>query len=284
MLVCLGYFSLIHFDETTYSAQSRIVVSTHVQEVGGLAQAQGRAFTNEDENIKVTAAVDGNTKTVTITAVTADESVSMELANEVVELTIDEAFDFVPENYEDPFNARIEQASDVKEAASSNNALKYSIVAAFAGLFLAICIVVVIDLIRRPVKSIEGIQGAVELPVIEKLPILDGGERLLANIRFASNSNSVKTICIIPVSLEKDAEIVAQAIEDAACAETQNADLIVLRQKSLSSSMKAAYESRDADATVLVATQWKDSMAELESAVAELQLAKANLVGIVFAS
>lgn len=52
------------------------------------------------------------------------------------------------------------------------------------GLFVSICVVVVIDLIKAPIKSQNDIELSSGLPVIGVIPSRDRGERLLANVRF----------------------------------------------------------------------------------------------------
>ena len=281
VLICAGYIAISHSNDKTYIAESRIVVSTHVQEVAGLAQAQGRAYTNEDENVKIIVNVDGGIKTVTISVVTNDEDLSIELANDVAANVLDEALKFVPDNVEDPFNARMEKAESAQEA-SSRRAMKLILVALLAGLLLAVCVVIVIDAVKRPVKSIEGIQSAIGLPVLEKLPIVDGGERLLANIRFASKKDELKTVCLVPVSQDATAEYVEEMLSTAADLDGFHEELDVKCCKSLMSGMKTVYEARDADATLLIVSQWLDSLPALESTAAELRLADVNLVGAVF--
>lgn len=280
-LACLGFLTFGNSNDSAYTAQSRIVVSTHVQEVGGLAQAQGRIYTDEDENIKVTASVDSNTKTVTISAVTSDEDLSIELANKVANAVLQEAFDFVPDNEMDPFNARVEQASKLQESVAKKGLFKYLIVSVFAGLFLAICVLVIIDMVKRPIKSVENIKAAVDLPMLEEMSKDDNGERLLANVRFAIEAEDCGQICLIPVSDGTSIEKVAASLRAAANAESPQTHIEINCQDSLANNVKVAYEARKADAVVLVATQWKDSLTALESAVADLKLANANLVGIV---
>ena len=282
VLACLGYLAIGNSDGAKYTAQSRIIVSTHVQEVGGLAQVQGRAYSEENEAIKVTSYVDSGIKTVVIIVDAPREDLSVEIANAIADDVLEEAFEFVPKNYEDPFNARVEKAEKAKDAGSSGHK-KLILIVFLAGLFIAICIVIVIDTLKRPVKSVEGIQRAIELPVLEKLPVTDSGERLLANIRFASKKDDLKTVCLIPVGNGSAIEQAADALRAAASAENLETQIDIQCFDSLANGMKAAYEARTADATLLVAVQWDDSLTALESAAAELRLANANLVGVVFA-
>ena len=281
MLVCLGAYAVVFSNSATYNAQSRIVASTHVQDVGGLAAAHARAYSDEDEGVEVKSAVDANTKTVTITVTSANEEASIELANSIAQNVLDESLRFVPDNAEDPFNARVELADEAVDA-ESMSILKCLLIAIALGLFVVACYVLIFNWTKRPIISIESVMGITGLPVLETLPVADGGERLLANIRFASKNDDVQSISLIPVGENADAVKAAEALEEAAQKDSVD-KLDILCRDSLSKSMVAAYESRKDDATVLVATQWNDSLPALEAASAELKLAGANLIGTIFA-
>ena len=153
-------------------------------------------------------------------------------------------------------------------------------------MFLGICIVVIIDMVRRPVKSIEGMQDLTELPVLEKLPAKDGN-RLLANIRFAAKKDDLQTVCVVPLgegTLVQDVCAMLKAAMDAEKGAGDSGDTFeAVACEPLSANMDAAYRSRKADAVIVAGRQWSDSLTALESTVAELKLADVNLVGIVFA-
>ena len=124
----------------------------------------------------------------------------------------------------------------------------------------------------------------------------DGGERFLANVRFACEAHDLKTVCIVPVGSVEDAKGCAQLLGKALSEEGAPFKLYANRLpqelpegtvaiaacQPLASGMEAAYESRRADAVVVAARQWDDSLRTLETTVAELRLAKAKLVGAAF--
>lgn len=72
--------------------------------------------------------------------------------------------------------------------------------ALFAGLFVAICLIVLIDILKTPIKSKSDIEAAADLPVIGTIPNRVRGERLLANIRFICDEPP-STIAVVPVGL-----------------------------------------------------------------------------------
>ena len=72
-------------------------------------------------------------------------------------------------------------------------------------------------------------------------------------------------------------------LADAQTGEGGRTSFVAIPCESFSKGMAGAYVAREADAVVIAVRQWSDSIPMLQSAVAELQLAQANLVGMVFA-
>lgn len=176
---------------------------------------------------------------------------------------------------------------------------KTALIALLAGLFVAVCAVVVIDVVKMPIKSRNDIEAASNLPVIGTIPTRDRGERLLANIRFLGDGQPA-TIAVVPVGLTGGtltcAEL-ASAFENVGTAVTrikgnphaQSLSAIALPEivtivecAPLSEGMGAVYIARDADVTILCASEWRDSRKALANVVEGLQFAKANIGGVVF--
>lgn len=176
---------------------------------------------------------------------------------------------------------------------------KTALIALLAGLFVAVCAVVVIDVVKMPIKSRNDIEAASNLPVIGTILTRDRGERLLANIRFLGDGQPA-TIAVVPVGLTGGtltcAEL-ASAFENVGTAVTrikgnphaQSLSAIALPEivtivecAPLSEGMGAVYIARDADVTILCASEWRDSRKALANVVEELQFAKANIGGVVF--
>ena len=292
-------------------ALARIVVNSQVQPVTGFATSEARQYMLEDGGLDIEVKADGSIMTVNITVKTDEKGdEALEQCAKVANSIADKAVAMAEYMYEDnankenvtAFRAQIEYADpETAEAIEGGGKVKYLLVALIAGLFIALCVVVIIDIVRRPVKSIEGAQNAVDLPVLEKLPVADGGERLLANVRFASKADKLSSVCVVPVGMASVADEACVALAQAATEEgvkvsraTVSADakapleapvdaLTVVSCESFAKGMGAAYAAKGADAVVLAVCQWSDSLKELESAAAELKLADTNLVGLVFA-
>lgn len=289
-VACAGYL-LVQEETVSHSATAQIVVnsSPYVNSVAGVAAGEVRQFSAEPSDFTLAYKADGATMTVSVTVSGPDPDSCVEIVNSTADSIVEKSDELLVDTAQKDallaFKAEVEYADAVDEVldAGKQGSSKYVLVAILAGLFVAICVIVVIDMMRRPVKSIEGVQDAVELPVLEKLPVADGGERLLANVRFASKIDDLRSASVIPVGDAALAEEIAGILTGAAAAEGKGAALSVTPCKSLALSMDAAYLSRDVDAVVLAVRQWTDSLSALESSVAELRLADANLVGIVFA-
>lgn len=266
------------------TATSRIVVNSQVAITYGHAASLARQAANADSEYTVQAKVDSASMTVSIIASGPNPDECVQLADAVAtDATAITEQDFLQNEgseYKTAYRAQIEPAL-LDENTASGGKLKYLAVALLGGLFVAICIVVIIDMRRRHVKSAEGAQEAVGLPVLEILPVKDGGERLFANVRFAAKKDDLKSVCVIPAGQSDAARQACETIEQGA--RGVGASTVVACYEPLSASMDGAYKAREADAVVVTARQWEDSLTQLETTVAELKLADANLVGVVYA-
>lgn len=286
-VACFAYLSFYNSGGGSYTASSCVVANTSVQSVAGMAASEGRQYIDQlksadsasAKGLEIVAKGDTNMMTVTITVTGPDGDACVKAANAVAEATnarAEEAL-VVPEGLS--YAGQVEFAT--KAQFDKRSGLKYPLVAILGGLFVAICIAVVLDMRKRPVKTAEGAQDAVELPVLEVLPAANG-ERLLANIRFAAKKDDLASVYIVPAG---DGDVARKASElvQAAAGDEGARGVSVEVGAPLGESMQAAYDARSRDAVVVSVRQWVDTLPQLESAVAELRLADANLVGLVFA-
>lgn len=313
-LVCLAasvaIVSMTANSDNGCTVNSRIIANSNLSLINGVVTEEARQVTidNKDKGITATSKVSSDIMTVTITVSgpAGNEDLCTEIANRIADDAVAVAEYMYQENKEKQnavdFKAQIEYANPDEKVTSKDNGKKIMLAAFLGGLFLAICIVVVIDLIRRPVKSVKNIEDVIELPVLEQLPVRDNGEKLLANIRFVSRKGDLSSVCVVPVKHDKLACEIVGLIGDAASEEglqiqkisiTDNhspfdnteslSGFVILQCKSLSNGMAAAYVARKADCVVIAVSQWSDSLKDLEETVAEFKLADANIAGIVYA-
>ena len=182
--------------------------------------------------------------------------------------------------------------SEAKQASSSasSGVMKYAAVGLVGGLFLVICALALMDSVRRPIKSKADIAEVTDLPVLMDGNTAKDGERLWANIQFSVADP--QSVCVIPISgpARKDiSSLIVRAVDGtcaAASGELANSvsaaskSLVVEDCASLNEEIAGACIARGADATVVVVRPWDDKAACLRDALSELQLARANVVGI----
>lgn len=281
-----GAYVFLTKADDAYTAKANVVGNTQVGGVVGYAKAEARSLIGDDEDAEYKYSVGGESgsQTAVITVTGPDEEECIRLANEIAYVALKEAKASFTD-WENPYYGYVDKATKAEVKKSSGGG-KFVIVGLLAGLFIGICIVVIIDMVRRPIKSVEGMQDLVELPVLEKLPAKDGN-RLLANIRFASKKDDLKTVCVVPLGEGSLAMDICALLKEAIAVEAgkgiENDVFEATACDPLSLSMDGAYSAREADAVIVAGKQWDDSLTALESTVAELKLADSNIIGLVFA-
>ena len=298
ILVTLGLLVM----PPTYVAKATLLTNGDIALAGGFAQTEATTFSKN--GIEVSSKNDTSYRTVVIEAEGKDYGGCIAAANATV---LAAANDYRSANklaaandYRSANNQVSITTNEATYAESTSPSIpKTALIALLAGLFVAVCVVVVIDVVKMPIKSRNDIEAASNLPVIGTIPTRDRGERLLANIRFLGDGQPA-TIAVVPVGLTGGtltcAEL-ASAFENVGTAVTrikgnphaQSLSAIALPEivtivecAPLSEGMGAVYIARDADVTILCASEWRDSRKALANVVEELQFAKANIGGVVF--
>lgn len=275
VLAC-GAYLLVAKKESSCTATARIVVNSQIAGVAGLASSAGRQLPDSFASVSVSVKTSTDIGTVSVTATGIDADTCIEAANTVAEAA-NEAARQEYSGFENAYSGVVEPAMSTEEPRSSS--VKYLLVALLGGLFISICGAVVLDVIKRPVKTPDGVQDLTDLPVLEILPTANG-ERLLANVRFASKRSGLQSVIVVPAGDKVVAEKACDLLNEAATIE--GSDLEAAAMPPLSEGMTGAYSAQKAEATVVTVRQWADTLGQLESTVAELKLAGANLVGIAF--
>lgn len=270
---------------------------------------------NSADGVSVSREYDLATRTISFTAVASSEAESIEAANGAAAQTAEEA-SAVLQSMADQYRAELaaEEVSgagvldglatfglsernraaalemvsftvnDASQAISNSGkstAAKYGLVGLLGGLFLAISIVVIIDFVKAPLKGREDIGKCFDVPVLAEGDGCSLGDRLWANVQFAIGEIP-HSICLVPA-----AGSVPQGIEESlgnAIAANGVEDVSAVACLPLDKSMDAAYVARAADATVVCAAPWRDSLRQVADTLRELELAQAKVVGIVLAN
>lgn len=275
-----------------YEAKATLLTNGDIALASGFAQSEAEKYSQN--GIKVTAKSDTSSRTITITAEGRDYGGCIAASNATVSAASKDVRDTSEQT-------SISTNEATYAESTGPGMLKIALLALFVGLFLAVCVVVVIDLIKTPIKSKSDIETASSLPVIGTIPNRDRGERLLANVRFLSDGIP-STIAVVPVgytgaaltcaelaSAFECANIAvtrvkgsphAQGIADVALPEI----VTIVECAPIAEGMGGVYIAKDAEATILCASVWRDSRKALASIVEELHFAKAKVGGVVVLS
>lgn len=264
---------------------------------GDLALAQGiggkEASSHSNTEVKVSCATISVSRQISFSASGANSNACIEAANAAMNATMNQCKE-ANENI-------LTSVSEANFAVSNNPALvRLGLVALLFGLLAAICILVLIDVIRAPIKSPGEAESVCKLPVLGNAPSPEGGERLLANLLFRCGGRP-STIAVVPVGVESTAPVTARELASALERSDVRVKLvkgsphakkfqvsvpedaaIVVSCEPLDAGMGAAYIAHNADATVLCVSEWADSRRQLASAVGELELAEASIAGIAY--
>lgn len=267
---------------TAYTASSHIL-SAQVSALNGTASSAGREYMASNPSYSVSTKADTASLTISITVSGPDAEGVAAAANSIAASAVENAQVLL--GSKDKINAQIEQAYSGTRVSSRSFVLS-AFAGLLIGLFVAVCLVMGIDVVARPVKGSFDLSNSSGFPVLGELPG-DTGERLLANIRFASGKPDMRTVLVVPVYEGEPAALVGMLIDRAARSESaydggiRGSQVRVSACAPLLQGAAAVYEARATDAVAIAASQWKDSRKNVESTANELRLANANVVGCV---
>lgn len=322
-------FSKSYLGNEEYSAESVLTASEPTATVSASelmpivqATANNVIAANTQEGVSVSAEYDLVSRSITFTAVAASEMASIEAANSTAQQTAEETkalLATMAEQYRaqqadtsepapadggvtikatgqdrasalESVSFTINDASQAAANSGKSTLAKFALVGLLGGLFLAICVVVVIDLVKTPIKGREDVEKAFEIPVLADEAAGNFAQRLWANIQFAADAEP-RSVCLVPAGIASSQKVqqelqsaVSQKGLQLAAAGGQNADrsadVSILACAPLAQDMATAFAARESDATVVLATQWQDSLGQLQDTLRELGVANAKVVGV----
>ena len=267
---------------------------------------------NSDDGVSISQEYDLATRTISFTAVAGTEEESIAAANNAAAQTAEQTVALLQE-MADQYRSEIATeksvessegegavtfglsernraaalemvsftVNDASQAASNSGkstAVKYGLVGFLGGLFLAICIMLIVDLVKAPLTGREDIEKCFDVPVLAEGNARSLGDCLWANVQFAVGETP-HSVCLVPVG-----QPVPQEVEDSlsnAVASTDANDVLISVCPPLGKSMDAAYTARDADVTVICSVPWKDSLRLIADTLREFELAQAKVAGVV---
>lgn len=219
---------VVHLMPAEYKATATITTSAEAAGVGSFATNAAEQQTRG--GITVKASTNTSTRVITITAEGNDADKCILAANRALNATFIKAFSRYNVSGE---TVKIAVQMDLKRAASatdeSPSTTKSAGIAFLAGLFAAICIVVIIDLIRGNIHSARDMEEDYEARLLGRIPkpgkqesTLDR-QQLFANVRFASGEH--KSVCVLSID---DEALSAQACTELAEAASQSGKRVLL--------------------------------------------------------
>lgn len=288
IVVSLAY---LFFIQTGYTATASFVTNGDLAFAKGLTSKEAASYAKP--GVQISCSAQDSTREVTVSATSSDAAQCVEAANAVANSAANQYKDINPEVI----------ASVIEATGATRNIpspFKVVLAALALGLFVAICIIVFIDIAKEPIKSREDVEKACSLPVLGSSA--EDGDRILANLQFAHGKRP-STIAVVPVSNPESA--IAVSREFASALERSDARVrlvkgspharkfnvrvpedaaVVVCCSPLVVGVGALYIANSSDATVLCVTEWTDSKRQLLTTVRELELAKANIAGLVLLS
>lgn len=277
--------------QANYTATASFITSGDLAFAQGLASKEAAAYANSGVTVSCTS--QSSNKQVTVTATGGDASACISAANAVADNAVSQ--------YKSA-NSNVVASLTEASAAIRNtpSPIRTASTAFIFGLFLAICIIVLMDIAKAPIKSREDAENACDLPVLGTATSAEGGDRILANLEFCCGHRP-STTAVIPIGQAESAIIASHELMGALERSNVRAKLVkgspfarkfkvsvpedaavVVCCPPLAAGAGATYIANNSDATVLCVTEWTDSKRQLAATVRELKLAKANLAGLAY--
>lgn len=279
------------FVQASYTATANFITSGDLAFAQGLANKEASSYAKS--GVQISSSSQSSTKQVTISAKGSDAAQCVEAANSVAKSAV--------EQYKSANNSVAATVTEATAAVRNTpSPLKVAGTAFAVGLFFAICIIVLIDIAKAPIKSREDAESACDLPVLGEATTAEGGDRILANLEFCCGRRPATT-AVIPVGQAESAMIASNELMGALERSNVRAKLVkgspfarkfkvsvpvdaavVVCCPPLAAGAGATYIANNSDATILCVTEWTDSKRQLAATVRELKLAKANLAGLAY--
>lgn len=269
--------------------------------VNVFAQDQAELESGGDSGVTVKTEVDSSTQSIKFEVAAPSEQASLDVANRLAERTADAAQSALVEQgtYINAGATADERAAALRSCFFSVSSatkveaggmvslfVKYLTIGVLGGLFLVVCSLILVDSVKRPMKSSKDIETVTDLPVWAVSDNRQAGKRLWMNIQFAAKSH-IESICLLPVSGGKQMgikEAISEAMSEEPSGDMGDSSIRIEACDSIEKSIVGARVAKEASVTIVTAVCWKDSEPALCGVLEELQLASANVVGIVLLS
>ena len=287
-VVALAYSFFI---QASYTATANFITNGDLAFAQGLASKEATSYAKS--GVQISCSSQSSNKQVTISATGSDATQCIEAANTVANNAVSQ--------YKSSSSSVIAIVTEATSAVRNTpSPLRVAATAFALGLFVAICIVVLIDIAKAPIKSREDAENACELPVLGTGTSVEDGDRILANLQFACGKRP-STIAVVPIGQADSAVVISNELVNALERSSVRTRIVkgspharkfkvsvpedaavVVCCPLLAAGAGASYIANSSDATVLCVTEWTDSKRQLLATMRELELAKANIAGLAY--
>ena len=287
-VVALAYSFFI---QASYTATANFITNGDLAFAQGLASKEATSYAKS--GVQISCSSQSSNKQVTISATGSDATQCIEAANTVANNAVSQ--------YKSSSSSVIATVTEATSAVRNTpSPLRVAATAFALGLFVAICIVVLIDIAKVPIKSREDAENACELPVLGTGTSVEDGDRILANLQFACGKRP-STIAVVPIGQADSAVVISNELVNALERSSVRTRIVkgsphahkfkvsvpedaavVVCCPPLAAGAGASYIAHSSDATVLCVTEWTDSKRQLLATMRELELAKANIAGLAY--
>ena len=279
------------FTQASYTATANFITNGDLAFAQGLASKEATSYAKP--GVQISCSSQSSNKQVTISATGSDATQCIEAANTVANNAVSQ--------YKSSSSSVIATVTEATSAVRNTpSPLRVAATAFALGLFVAICIVVLIDIAKAPIKSREDAENACELPVLGTGTSVEDGDRILANLQFACGKRP-STIAVVPIGQADSAVVISNELVNALERSSVRTRIVkgspharkfkvsvpedaavVVCCPPLAAGAGASYIANSSDATVLCVTEWTDSKRQLLATMRELELAKANIAGLAY--
>lgn len=287
-VVALAYSFFI---QASYTATANFITNGDLAFAQGLASKETTSYAKS--GVQISCSSQSSNKQVTISATGSDATQCIEAANTVANNAVSQ--------YKSSSSSVIATVTEATSAVRNTpSPLRVAATAFALGLFVAICIVVLIDIAKAPIKSREDAENACELPVLGTGTSVEDGDRILANLQFACGKRP-STIAVVPIGQADSAVVISNELVNALERSSVRTRIVkgspharkfkvsvpedaavVVCCPPLAAGAGVSYIANSSDATVLCVTEWTDSKRQLLATMRELELAKANIAGLAY--
>lgn len=194
-------------------------------------------------------------------------------------------------------------AEDGVSSQGRSGIVKFAVLGCAAGVLAVLCMLVLIQISKSPIKGSNDLEKALKLPVFSSANDSSFGERLWAFIRFGIEG-PVRRVCLVSINDVRVAKDVADALRAGICESARygldlsgevqdglNVDRDLMGERcdqvdlavpqAYLSSAECVFEARQADAVVLCVRTWSDSLRGAKETLAGLNAVRVKVLGIV---